>query len=882
MLAALDDAGTPLDEATLEALLRSEGVVRGAPSALARYERYREALGDRLGVDPGPGLQAQHAELLRADRPVRTGLRFDSTSLVGREHDLEALHGLLRTSRVTTILGAGGLGKTRLAHVLARGSEQSVVHFVELVGVTAPDDVVGEVGSALGVRDSVSGRTVLTPAQRRDVRGRIAQHLGQVPTLLVLDNAEHVVEAVADLVAFLVASVQDVRVLATSRSPLAIAAERVYPLGQLASDEAAELFGQRARAARPGVHLDEAVVSAVVERLDGLPLAIELAAAKVRVMSVEEIDRRLDDRFALLRGGDRSAPDRHQTLMAVIDWSWALLSEPQRRSLSRLSVFSDGFALAAAEHVLAGVLDGEAASDLVAALADQSLVSVLEEEGGLRYRMLETVREFGHLKLVEHDEEQAAQDAQVAWAVALSQDASRRIYSREQIEVVDTLVVEEVNLADVLRRAIAHGDQPTVASVFAALGTYWTIRGDHPRVFTLTGAVDAALQGYRPDPSEVDAALGAAAITVVNGSLASVTDPKESRALLQVYADAATDPQLQALAMVLGRGNPLHPGTPSTELEELAGHPDSRVSAVALLWLSHLYENSGDPDAALDFATRALDLTSDDVGPWNAASLRTLLATLHSQLGNHQEVEDLAREALPVLERLRADDDVLQVRAMLATAAIREGRLDDAAALVDQVSVASRRTSGLGAVMVVSTAEAELALARGDIDGGLSQLRRAAEEARQLRFPGMVEPTGIEPWTIFVEALAVVAHAFAGPEHAALMADSAARLRHKAGTLLSPGQTWLDFPITGMVLFAIGAWGLAQHDLEPATAVRCLALADRFSYSRFAPTFSWERVQALADSVLPGELDARLEELGTRRGPDLLEEARAATAGFQG
>jgi predicted ATPase/DNA-binding SARP family transcriptional activator/tetratricopeptide (TPR) repeat protein len=880
VLGALHDAGAELDEVTLEALLRSEGVVRGAPAALQRYERYRRGLEERLGVDPGPGLQAQHAELLRADRPVRTGLRFDSTSLVGRERDTEVLHGLLGTSRVTTILGPGGLGKTRLAHVLARGSEQSVVHFVELVGVVDPEDVVSEVGSALGVRDSVSGRSVLTPEQRRDVRGRIAQHLDQVPTLLVLDNAEHLVEAVADLVAFLVATVADLRVLVTSRSPLAIAAERVYPLGQLGSDEAVELFDQRARAARPGVHLDPRVVADVVARLDGLPLAIELAAAKVRVMSVEEIDRRLDDRFALLRGGDRSAPDRHQTLLAVIDWSWNLLDEPQRRSLTRLSAFNDGFALPAAEHVLAEVLDSRPAADLVAALADQSLVSVLEEEGGLRYRMLETVREFGRMRLAEQGEDEAAHDALVSWARDLCEDASRRIYTRDQIDVVDMLLVEEVNLADVLRRAIADGDQRTVAIVFAALGTYWTIRGDHPRVFTLTGAVDAALDGYEPRPDEVDAALGAAAITVVNGSLASVSDPAASRSLLRVYAEAATDPQLQALALVLGQGNPLLPGAPAGELASLADHPDKRVSSVALLWLSHLYENSGDPDRALSCATAALEMTDDDVGPWNAASLRTLLAGLHAQVGNHREVEALARQALPVLERLRADDDVLQVRAMLATAALREGRLDDAAELVDQVSIAARRTSGLGAVMVLSAAEAELALARGETELGLARLRRAVDEARELRFPGLVDPTGIEPWTIFTEALAVVAHAFAGSGAATAVESTAQALKGKAARLLAPDQTWLDFPITGMVLFAVGAWGLVREDLESETAIRLLALAERFAYSRFAPTFSWDRAVALAESAVPGALAAALAEYGTRRGPDLLEEARAATVGL--
>ena len=229
----------------------------------------------------------------------------------------------------SSIVGPGGLGKTRLAHLLGREAEQPVVHFVELVGVASPDDVVGEVGSALGVRDSVSGRRVLTAEQRNDVRARIAQALERSPALLILDNCEHVVEA--------------------GRRPRRLPGRRVPPscawspppgrpsrsppsgssrCASSTDDAASDLFGQRATAARPAVQLDAATVLSVVRRLDGLPLAIELAAAKVRAMSVEDIDRRLDDRFALLRGGDRSAPDRHQTLLAVIDWSL----EPARRA----------------------------------------------------------------------------------------------------------------------------------------------------------------------------------------------------------------------------------------------------------------------------------------------------------------------------------------------------------------------------------------------------------------------------------------------------------------------------------------------------------------------------------------------------------------------
>jgi DNA-binding SARP family transcriptional activator len=278
-VAAQDD-----DESLLADLLRSEAAVRGPGAALDRFERYRRDLLDRLGTNPGEALQRVQRELLALDTPVRSGVRYDATALLGRERDLERLRALLASSRVVSILGPGGLGKTRLAHVLARDAAQPVVHVVELVGLSAPEDVVGEVGSVLGVRDSLSSRRTLSAEQRADVRARIAQRLGQGPSLLILDNCEHLVGAVAELVAFLVSSTADLKILTTTRAPLAISAEHVYSLGTLGTADAVKLFRQRAVAARPVVGLDDAVVENIVTRLDGLPLAIELAAAKVRAM----------------------------------------------------------------------------------------------------------------------------------------------------------------------------------------------------------------------------------------------------------------------------------------------------------------------------------------------------------------------------------------------------------------------------------------------------------------------------------------------------------------------------------------------------------------------------------------------------------------------
>ena len=189
---------------------------------------------------------------------MRTGLRYDAEELLGREPTWPGCARPCATGRLTSIIGPGGIGKTRIAHVLAREATQSRVHFVELVGITSPDDVVAEVGAALGVRGSVTSRRTHTPAQRADIRGRIAQELDAGPTLLVLDNCEHVLEAVASLVAFLLVTARDLRVVTTSRAPLNIAAEHVVLLDQLAPADGAALFVRRARAARPNAELDPA------------------------------------------------------------------------------------------------------------------------------------------------------------------------------------------------------------------------------------------------------------------------------------------------------------------------------------------------------------------------------------------------------------------------------------------------------------------------------------------------------------------------------------------------------------------------------------------------------------------------------------------------
>ena len=861
----------PDDAVVLEALLRAEAVVSGVPVALALYEDYRTDLRDRLGVDPSDVLQRLHRELLAADDPVRTGIRYDAEELLGREADLARLRASVRSSRLTSIIGPGGIGKTRIAHVLAREATQARVHFVELVGITSPDDVVPEIGAALGVRDSVTSRRTHTPAQRADIRGRIAQELDTGPTLLVLDNCEHVVEAVASLVAFLLVTARDLRVVTTSRAPLNIAAEHVVPLDQLSTGDGAALFVRRARAARPNADLDPTLVDDVVARLDGLPLAIELAAARIRTMSLEELRSRLEDRFAVLRGKDRSSPARHQTLAAVIAWSWDLLGPAEQRALAWLSVFHDGVGIDSAEAML-----GPDAMDLVEALVDQSLLTVGESDGTVRYRMLETVREFGTLRLVEAGESPEALAAQSAWAVQMCSRLVDQLFSAGQIAAVDELSVEENNLADVLRRSMTDEDASIAVPLMALLGAFWAITGNNPRVFAMLSGAEKLLEDWDPPPELLTESHVAVSILVSHmgffqdRSLDSMIATMErlgvpeqpwARATYAMFVEAESDDdRLDAVLKV-------------------ADSPEPATAMMALQWAANLTENLGDIDAARGYTERALSALDDTTTPWPRAMLHTQMALLAMQVGDPATAAVHAELAWPLLVRLHADDDAVQVRAGMAMGSLLLGDVAECERILAEIQ--RMKQPSHGGHTTESATRAELALARGDVETGLATYLEAVGEMASIRFPGM-ETSGMEPWTMVAKAAALAAHVRYAetPEQLAERDRLAEDLLDKCRRLLGLSDSFLDYPVTGMVLFGLGAWLLERGD-DPESGVQLLVMARCFSYNRTFPVMSWAPVAEAADRALPGRLAALLEEYDDRPGRELTGEVADLLAQVQ-
>ena len=641
--AAGRDAG---DETVLAALMRAESWSRSPAVALEIYEQYRRRLRDR-GAVPGPALRAAHEAVLAAESPVRRGLEPEPEHFLGREADVTGVLKALSTHRLVTLTGPGGVGKTTLAQVVAARSRRPAVYVVALAEVSPGADL------ARVVLDAVGGSAVVNGDPHRD----LAAALSQPGTVLVLDNCEHLAGEAADLIGPLLVACPDLRVLATSRRPLDLAAEHVHRLEPLDSVSAAELFRARALAARPGQVIDDEDLDELLARLEGIPLAIELAAARTRSLSVGQIAERLPGRPDLLTAA-RDAPARQRTLRAVIEWSWNLLDPAERRALARLALLADGFTLAAAE-----ALAGAQAADLLDALVSHSLL-VVRDHGLPRFHMLVTVRDFALEQLSASGDEAAARAALHEWAVDLCSqirfpiDAgdfgdARHPEARHHDRLFQQVAHDEAVILQQLDRLLAQADghgadhlpaelRDAICLIGAALMRLWSVTWSYERIADYgTRLIGPAAQPAQ-DPRGNEAGLSVLALCVTLFGLLSHV-PAQVRSLLPASFDG--EGPFSRVRRFLRASDAQWP--------ELIGDADPWVAWAATRCLAAQQEDDGDPQASLETIEALLGrLHGHDLAGIHLLELHLHRLQVLMSLGRYSQVVDACSRAQVLLERV--------------------------------------------------------------------------------------------------------------------------------------------------------------------------------------------------------------------------------------
>jgi predicted ATPase/DNA-binding SARP family transcriptional activator len=668
----------PLRERLRAAHLRALYRAGRQSEALDSYADLRTHLADELGLEPGPELVALHQAILEQDpaldpaphappaRP-RTNLPAPISELIGRGTAVSELTKLVHKGRLVTLTGSGGVGKTRLAIETARSVLDAYpdgVWLVELAGIDErPADLVL---SALEIRDAAGTE----PADQ------LAAALRARNLLLVLDNCEHLVDEVAALAERLLRAAPELRVLATSREPLGIAGEVLFEVEPLEVPDAVELFVARV----PGFAVDkgnEAAVAELCQRLDGIPLALELAATRVRALGVHGLLARLGDRFRLLSTGHRGAPARQRTLAAVIDWSWNLLTEPERVVLRRLAVHAGGCALDAAEAVC-GAPD---TLDLLARLVDRSLVVMDDQADGPRYRLLESVAAYCVERLTEAGELDAITKRHNDYYAELAARAEPFLRGPEQRQWLRRLDAESANLRAAIDGAVRASDAERALTVANSLSWYWFLRG---RLTQAHRALTEALGVPGPGPR----AAATAWLTGFSLLLGDKTDWADRRdAALALFDDPAARARAEWFLAFLGTNMGDLPATEAMLGRVLATFEalDDRWGIAAVLVVrAKLAHVRSDPAALAADAERAAALFQSIGDGWGISQATEWLAAHGDLTGDYERAFRLHREGLRHAEELELWPEVANRLCWLGWIAIQLGDYPQARELCEQ------------------------------------------------------------------------------------------------------------------------------------------------------------------------------------------------------
>ncbi len=696
--------------------------------ALRVFQEGRQLLGEELGLEPGPELRRLESAILthdpsltlasapapsaRAVTPTHPGIPEALTPLVGRDAELRDLHELFAEKRFVTLVGPGGVGKTRLALEVGRAAAEGLASggcLVELAPIGDPAGVPAAIAAALGVPDP----------------NRLAKIIGQQELVLVLDNCEHVISSAAEAAEGLLRRCPGLRLLATSREGLRVGGETIWPVPPLAADDAVRLFRARADAsgATIGPSQDgDAVIADICARLDGLPLAIELAAARARAFPIAQIAARLNDRFRLLTGGSRTALPRQQTLRAVVDWSYELLFDDERRVFERLSVFPGGCDLTTAEAVVAD--DGIDACDIadhLRALVDKSLVVAVPAGVGVRFTQLQTLAHYGRERLTERGDAVRIRDVMSKHFARLCSRSAEAFTGDVQRAWLTGIDQEHDNLKAALDWAVGNDDAETALMIAGgAAWPHWltgmVVEGrrwlddafacageaeERTRALALTGRglLDfLAGEGERSD-DDLAAALGvferhgdheamALAHSFYAEQAAVRGDVDEARRRRQVvldfYGEAPEDPFAAAARVYsLAKLAILDGDLDAAELHyraatEAFGHLDRPVmKSVCLGMVADFDERAGDYPAAIRTLEAAIATNESLLGGFTG-SLEARLGWVLLHDGQPARAEEVYRPALDGARRVRHTMVIFQAQAGLSVLHRLDHR-DDAA-----------------------------------------------------------------------------------------------------------------------------------------------------------------------------------------------------------